>query len=65
MKNVTEGRNDDAHWREGVVIWQPPELVAFRHKNVRITCQVERETGFEPATPCLEGRHSTTELLPL
>ena len=26
---------------------------------------VERETGFEPATPCLEGRHSTTELLPL
>jgi len=27
------------------------------------TC-VERETGLEPATPCLEGRHSTTELLP-
>ncbi len=26
---------------------------------------VERETGFEPATPCLEGRHSTAELLPL
>ena len=25
---------------------------------------MERETGFEPATPCLEGRHSTTELLP-
>ena len=25
---------------------------------------LERETGFEPATPCLEGRHSTTELLP-
>ena len=25
---------------------------------------VERETGFEPATPCLEGRNSTTELLP-
>jgi hypothetical protein len=25
---------------------------------------VERETGLEPATPCLEGRNSTTELLP-
>ena len=25
---------------------------------------VERETGFEPATACLEGRNSTTELLP-
>ena len=27
--------------------------------------KVERETGFEPATPCLEGRNSTAELLPL
>ncbi len=26
---------------------------------------MERETGFEPATACLEGRNSTTELLPL
>ena len=26
---------------------------------------LERETGFEPATACLEGRSSTTELLPL
>ena len=26
---------------------------------------LERETGFEPATACLEGRNSTTELLPL
>ncbi len=25
---------------------------------------VERETGFEPATACLEGRNSTPELLP-
>jgi hypothetical protein len=25
---------------------------------------LERETGFEPATFCLEGRHSTAELLP-
>ena len=25
---------------------------------------VERETGLEPATTCLEGRNSTTELLP-
>tara|TARA_Y100000996_G_scaffold400222_1_gene370010 strand:+ start:359 stop:1420 length:1062 start_codon:yes stop_codon:yes gene_type:complete len=25
---------------------------------------VERETGFEPATACLEGRNSTAELLP-
>ena len=26
---------------------------------------MERETGLEPATTCLEGRDSTTELLPL
>ena len=26
--------------------------------------KMERETGFEPATPCLEGRNSTAELLP-
>jgi hypothetical protein len=26
---------------------------------------LERETGFEPATSYLEGRHSATELLPL
>ncbi len=26
--------------------------------------RVERETGFEPATSYLEGRHSATELLP-
>ena len=26
---------------------------------------MERETGFEPATACLEGRNSTAELLPL
>ena len=25
---------------------------------------MERETGLEPATTCLEGRNSTTELLP-
>ncbi len=25
---------------------------------------MERETGFEPATACLEGRDSTAELLP-
>ena len=26
--------------------------------------RLERETGLEPATACLEGRNSTTELLP-
>ncbi len=26
---------------------------------------MERETGIEPATTCLEGKSSTTELLPL
>ena len=30
----------------------------------RLLVALERETGFEPATPCLEGRHSSTELLP-
>src|SRR5215470_17361924 len=27
-------------------------------------CRVERETGFEPATPSLEGWRSTAELFP-
>ena len=26
--------------------------------------RIKRETGFEPATACLEGRGSSTELLP-
>ncbi len=29
-----------------------------------ISLLVERETGLEPVTTCLEGRGSTTELLP-
>jgi hypothetical protein len=28
-------------------------------------CKMERGTGLEPATICLEGRDSTTELPPL
>ena len=36
------------------------------HNNIRgILVDMERETGLEPATTCLEGRDSTTELLPL
>ncbi len=31
----------------------------------RLVVPMERETGLEPATACLEGRNSTTELLPL
>ena len=31
----------------------------------RVLDCLEREAGFEPATACLEGRGSTTELLPL
>ena len=38
-----------------------PMTGAMRSSGVGL----ERETGLEPATPCLEGRHSTTELLPL
>src|SRR6266566_2327924 len=30
----------------------------------RLVVSGERETGLEPATACLEGRNSTTELLP-
>lgn len=29
-----------------------------------LSAEPERETGFDPATFALEGRHSTTELLP-
>ena len=31
----------------------------------RVASELERETRFELATSCLEGRRSTTELLPL
>ena len=34
-------------------------------QDVLLGKTMERETGLEPATTCLEGRHSTTELLPL
>ncbi len=30
----------------------------------RVAREMEREMGFEPTTSCLEGRRSTTELLP-
>ncbi len=33
-------------------------------QNSRTPVLLERETGFEPATACLEGRNSTAELLP-
>ena len=42
--------------------------VARLHRRVVGECLqdrgVERETGLEPATSCLEGKSSTTELLP-
>jgi hypothetical protein len=41
--------------QQAMVIWS---LKLAKHT-------VERETGLEPATACLEGRNSTTELLPL
>ena len=56
--------------------WRLPKRVRRSGSNLRFADELmrthvfgmstgmERETGFEPATPCLEGRHSTTELLP-
>jgi hypothetical protein len=38
---------------------------ACRRPAKRLVVSGERETGLEPATACLEGRNSTTELLPL
>jgi hypothetical protein len=37
---------------------------SYRSDGTEWDGRVERETGFEPATACLEGRNSTTELLP-
>ena len=37
---------------------------ACRQPAKRLVVSRERETGLEPATACLEGRNSTTELLP-
>ena len=42
--------------------------LAFSHRNPRNLANhrtMERGTGFEPATICLEGRDSTPELPPL
>ncbi len=38
--------------------------IKIRQSYYKRNKRVERETGFEPATPCLEGRNSSTELLP-
>src|SRR5881628_3636413 len=43
-------------------VWLPP--TGSRRAYTETVYSVERETGLEPATACLEGRNSTTELLP-
>ncbi len=43
-------------------VWLPP--TGSRSACTETVYNVERETGLEPATACLEGRNSTTELLP-
>ena len=43
-------------------VWLPP--TGSRRACTETVYSVERETGLEPATACLEGRNSTTELLP-
>ena len=42
-----------------------PDLCIRRARRGRRSTGLERRTGFEPATPCLEDRNSTTELPPL
>src|SRR2546426_3014946 len=44
-------------------VWLPP--TGSRRACTETVHVLERETGLEPATACLEGRNSTTELLPL
>ena len=49
-------------------VWTRATAAGLLHSNAlraRPQTGVERETGFEPATACLEGRNSTAELLPL
>src|SRR6266571_2591081 len=43
-------------------VWLPP--TGSRSACTETVYTWERETGLEPATACLEGRNSTTELLP-
>src|SRR6266571_5665369 len=43
-------------------VWLPP--TGSRSACTETVYSVERETGLEPATACLEGRNSTSELLP-
>jgi hypothetical protein len=38
--------------------YEPPVLPAESYALYGSQICVERETGFEPATPCLEGRNS-------
>ena len=44
---------------------QRPGVDIPRPRWRTVAGEVEREMGFEPTTACLEGRNSTTELLPL
>ena len=44
---------------------KPPENECRKSLPEKQESYLERETGIEPATLCLEGRCSTTELLPL
>src|SRR5262245_60756699 len=43
---------------------KPPTLAPGPAKPARARFSLERETGFEPATPSLEGWRSTAELFP-
>ncbi len=63
-------------WKQGARnLWPELEvryrqLVTSGYRNgyngkPRNAVEVEREMGLEPTTSCLEGRSSTTELLPL
>ena len=51
--------------------WRTGEKKAVRYDDLvsfvspMKTAVLERESGLEPPTTCLEGRGSTTELLPL
>ena len=61
MKNQTPGYLKQGNHRKATLYMSSP----VSEYGVTFFKPVERETGFEPATACLEGRNSTTELLPL
>ena len=65
MDSVLLSLDDEQEEEKYVAQWEnDPRKTATMWPPSQKTTQVERETGLEPATICLEGRCATIALLP-